>query len=141
VLRNVQDVGSKVGVVSTRSSRNPNITVPDVSTNEMPAVWVHAFIWLMIRARKSAGVGSMKFTVSLRVADPQHFEVTTAMRKGSTRRIPRRLRQEAPRTGAFTGLSVTAVFAALTSRRFGRVFKVHTSGSLPSPRYEAWAFV
>ena len=50
----------------------------------MHPVLVHAFMWLMMRVCRSAGVVSMKLTVSRRGVGPQYFDVSTAMRSGSS---------------------------------------------------------
>src|SRR5262249_25026491 len=100
--------------------------VPPVSANEMHAVLVQAFMWLTIRARRSAGVVSMKLTVSRRGLGPQYFDVRMAIRRGSLTWKPSAIAAWAPNMGALTGLIRVAVSAAFTSRRRGSVFGVHT---------------
>jgi hypothetical protein len=56
---------------------------PAVSANDIPAVSFHAFICATMRLRKSAGVLSMKLTVSCRGTGPQNFVVSTAIFCGS----------------------------------------------------------
>src|SRR5262249_2983922 len=100
----------------------------------MHAVLVQAFMWLMIRARRLAAVLSMKLTVSRRGVGPQYFDVSTAIRKGSFTWKSASTAAIGPNIGALTGLIFPAVWAALTSRRLGRVLGVQTSLSLS----DAW---
>src|SRR5512146_1357015 len=92
---------------------------PPVSRKEMHPVLVHAFMWRIIRALKSAGVLSIKLTVSLRDFGPQYLAVMTAMRRGSWTWNRPATAFRGPKTGAFAGLIVLAVSAAFTSNRFG----------------------
>src|SRR6266566_3920476 len=98
--------------------------VPDVSTNETHPVLVHAFMWVMMRARKLAGVLSMKLTVSRRELGPQYFDVIAEMCWGSS---TGKSSASGPTIGALTGLIRTAVSAAFTSNRLGRALGVQTS--------------
>src|SRR5712691_9464518 len=100
--------------------------VPDVSTNEMHAVLVHAFMWLTTRARRLAGVVSMKLTVSRRGVGPQYFDVITAMCWGSSTGKSAGPSATGANAGALTGLIRTAVSAALSSNRLGRALGVQT---------------
>src|SRR5437868_4379648 len=99
--------------------------LPLVSTKEIAAVLVHAFMWLRIRARKSAGVLSMKLTVRRRAVGPQYFDVRTAIRCGSMPKLPP-TEASGPSDGALTGLIFTAVSAPFNSIRFGRFLGVQT---------------
>src|ERR1700687_3440737 len=91
--------------------------VPDVATNEMEPDAVHAFMWLMMRARTLAGVLSMKLTVNRRAVGPQYFDVRTAMRAGGITWKSAAAAAKAACAGALTGLIRTAVSAAVTSSR------------------------
>ncbi len=84
-------------------------------------------MWLMMRARKLAGVLSMKLTVSRLVVGPQYFDVRTAMRAGSITSKSAAAWPNAAIIGALTGLILTAVSAAFTSSRAGRDLGVQTS--------------
>src|SRR6266568_7193949 len=101
--------------------------VPDVSTNEIHPVLVHAFMWVMMRVRRLAGVLSMKLTVSRRGLGPQYFDVITAICLGSNTGKCAATSASGPNIGALTGLILTAVSAALTSNRLGRALGVQTS--------------
>ncbi len=80
----------------------------------------------MIRVRRSAGVLSMKLTVSRRGVGPQYFPVRTAIRCGSITRSAVTA-ATGPNTGALTGLIVIAVLAAFTTWRLGTDFRVQPS--------------
>src|SRR5687767_2246678 len=91
--------------------------VSEVSWKEMPAVNVQAFRWLTILARRSAGVLSMKLTVSIRGDGPQYRPVSSVSRSGAA--IPKE-RPSGIRSGALTGLILIAVSAAFVCSRAGR---------------------
>src|SRR4051794_21971068 len=75
-----------------------------------------------MRARKSAGVDSMKLTVSRRGDGPQFLLTRMTNRAGVS------TSEAAPNgadSGALTGLIFVAVCAARCQRRFGRALTVH----------------
>jgi hypothetical protein len=86
----------------------------------------------MIRFRRLAGVLSMKLTVSRRGVGPQYFPVRTAIRWGSITRSAATA-TTGPNTGALTGLILTAVSAAFTTRRLATDFRVQPSLPLCGP--------
>src|SRR6185436_14575971 len=93
---------------------------PLVATSEMQAAVLQAFMWLMIRFRRSAGVDSMKLTVNWRGRGPQYFDVSTAMARGGAMLTPSGSDAIGPNAGALTGLILVAVSAAFVRSRVGR---------------------
>src|SRR3954447_7276915 len=100
----------------------------------MHALAPQAFMCWMMWARRSAGVLSMKLTVSRRGEGPQYLPTRMTNRAGV------RTSEAAPNgaaSGALTGLIFVAVRAALSHRRFGRALMVHPgpeSTPLPAGR-------
>jgi hypothetical protein len=89
---------------------------PPVSTNDIPHVLDQAFMWLRIRARRSAGVLSRKLTVNRRGLGPQYLVVSNVRWSGgSTSPVPER----SSRSGALTGLIRAATSAAVARNRPG----------------------
>ena len=100
-----------------------------VSVNCTFAVFAQAFMWVIMRARRSAGGLSRKPTVRRTPAVCQRFAIMTAMRS-SCEPGPPKPRATIADGGWFAGLISTALRAASTHFSRGNDFGVHTMGSL-----------
>src|SRR5574337_1950817 len=84
-----------------------------------------AFMWLRMRARRSAGGLSMNPTVSLTPLEPQYFLVTTLRRAGGGSTKSGARARMAWIGGALRGLIRTALSAAAARSAVGTVLMVH----------------